>query len=368
MLHASQMKKSLTILFLFFSFCSATVDSQTLQNDLALVSLKTINNATVLNNEAALYSSDLVDSWMKERKPSKTVLGYSQQNREITAYYFPGTSNKKALIIAGVHGSELSAIEVAKELLQLLSAGEMPYYNVVIIPSLFPDNVDKALRIAAKPISNFGRYSTEESVDPNRQMPALGKPFLKEAPVDTYGRTIEGENQFLLQLVQDYQPSRIVNLHAIKDITKAGIYADPRTDCNGYALGFETDSSLAVSMAQFIENNGGNVPGNSLQKSPTALYYNDPEIAATGLFQKRNLHGSALSNNRGYGVSLGGWASTSVCDEGGKRDAARILTVEFPGYKPSLAYFGDDKNRCTLNIQLYAGAIRKIFLEANYAE
>lgn len=363
------MKKGLTILFLCFSFWSSTVDSQTLQNDVALVSLKTIsNNNTFKPSETILYSPAVIETWMKDRKPSKTVLGYSQLNREVEAYYFPGTSNKKALIIAGVHGSELSAIEVAKEIVKLLSGGEMPYYNVVVIPTLFPDNADKALRIASKAISNFGRYSNEESVDPNRQMPALGKSFSRANPVDVYGRTIEKENQFLLQLIQDYQPSRIVNLHAIKDVTKSGIYADPRTDCSGLALGFESDSNLAVSMAQLIENKGGYVPGNNLRQSPTALYYHDPEIAVAGFLQKRNLHGSALSNNRGYGVSLGGWASTAVCDEEGKRDAARLLTVEFPGYKPSFAYFGDEKIRCALNIQLYATAARKIFLEANYAE
>lgn len=361
------MTRTLTILFLLIAFAKA--NAQSLQNDLAFASIKTFSNKTAFENEkASHYSAGLVETWMKERKRSKTVLGYSQQNREVVAYYFPGTSNKKALVIAGVHGSELSAIEVAKQLLQLLSAGEMPYYNLVVIPCLFPDNADKALRLLAKPVSNFGRYSSKESVDPNRQMPPLGKPFLKENPVDMYGRPIERENQFLLQLVQDYQPSRIVNLHAIKDITKAGVYADPRTGCDGLALGFQSDSSLALSMARFIESNGGYVPGNALQQSPTALYYHDPEIAPAGFLQKRNLNGSALANKRGSGVSLGGWASTAVCDDEGKREAARLLTVEFPGYNPSFRYSGEEKTRCALNTRLYALALRLIFAEANYVE
>lgn len=361
------MKRSLTILC--FYFCSAIVSSQTLQSETAIASLKSIDpGIRFKHDERVLYSPGLAEQWIKNKKPSKAVLGYSHQNREVEAYYFPGSSDKKALIIAGMHGSELSAIEVAKNLIELLSSGEMPYYNVIIIPELFPDNAWKATQVATKSTSNFGRYSTQGSVDPNRQMPALGTAFSKENPVDLYGRTIERENQFLLQLIEDYQPLRIINLHAIKDITKAGIYADPRTDCNGYALGFETDSSLAVSMAQFIQGNGGDVPGNCLQQTPTALYCHDPEIAPAGAVQQRNLHGSALSNNRGYGVSLGGWASTAVCTEKGRRNAARLITIEFPGYKPSFAYKSEEKKRCRFNIQLYAMSVRRIFLEANETE
>lgn len=358
------MNKSIAILFLILCFYSAKLSSQTLQSDVAMVSMKPVADySDFKNGEMVLYTAGLVDVWMKEKKPSKAILGYSQQNREIAVYYFPGRSNKKAMVIAGVHGSELSAIEIAKQLIESLSVSEMPYYNVIIIPTLFPDNAEKAMKAAEKSTSNFGRYSTGESVDPNRQMPALGKPFSKGNPVDVYGRVIERENQFLLQLVQDYQPSRIVNLHAIKDVTKAGIYADPRTDCNGLALGFETDSSLAISMAQLIENNGGNVPGNSLQQCPTALYCHDPEIAPAGYLQKRNLQGSPLPNNRGYGVSLGGWAATAVCDEESNRNAARLITVEFPGYKSSFNYSGEEKNHCTHNIDLYTRAIKEIFLE-----
>jgi hypothetical protein len=34
----------------------------------------------------------------------------------------------------------------------------------------------------------------------------------------------------------------------------------------------------------------------------------------------------------------------TVCDETGRRDAARLITVEFPGYEPSFAYEGESKN------------------------
>jgi hypothetical protein len=361
------MKKSAAILSLIFSLNSITVFGQSFQNNIAPVSLKSVY-ASFHEEKTIFYSSSLLAEWMKERKSAKAVLGYTKEGRTVDAYYFPGSSNKKALVIGGMHGSELSSIEIAKKLIQTLSEGELPYYNVVIIPSLFPDNASKAIAPMTKSKNNTGRYTTDASVDPNRQMPQPGKAFNREFPFDIYGRFIEQENQFLLQLVQDYMPSRIANLHAIKDVTKAGIYADPRTDCDGYALGFSTDSSLAVTMADMIESNGGKVPGNNLRQAPTALYYHDPEIASMGFFQKRNFLGSSLPGSRGYGASMGGWATTAVCYETGRRDAARLITVEFPGYEPSFAYEGESKMACVLNIELYVKAVRNIFLEENFVE
>jgi hypothetical protein len=360
------MKKSAVILTLIFSLGILKSFGQSLKNDLALVSFKS-GYEFPLEEKNTPYSSSLIEEWMKDKKANKAVLGYTNAGRTVEAYYFPGSSDKKALVVGGMHGSELSSIEIATQLIEVLSADERSYYNVIVIPSLFPDNAAKAMQIA-KSKDNIGRYTTEESVDPNRQMPQPGKAFSQDLPFDVYGRIIEKENQFLLQLIQDYLPSRIVNLHAIKDITKAGIYADPRTDCDGYALGFSTDSSLAVSMATLIENGGGKVPGNNLQQAPTALYYHDPEIVSVGFFQKRNFLGSSMPNSRGYGASLGGWASTAVCDEAGQRNASRLITVEFPGYQPSSAYEGEDKTACMLNIKLYVHAVRKIFLEENFAE
>lgn len=361
------MKKLAAILSLVLSSSIISAFSQSLQNNITLVSLKS-GFEFPREEKTVFYSSSLIAEWMKDKKTAKAVLGYSKEGRSIEAYYFPGSSDKRALVIGGMHGSELSSIEIAKELIAVLSAGEKPYYNIIVIPSLFPDNASKAMMKVTKQKDNIGRYTTEESVDPNRQMPQPGKAFSRQFPFDIYGRVIEQENQFLLQLIQDYLPSRIANLHAIKDVTKAGIYADPRTDCDGYALGFSSDSSLVISMASFIKREGGKVPGNSLPQTPSALYYHDPEVAAAGFFQKRNYLGSAIPNNRGYGSSLGGWASTAVCDERGRRDAARLITVEFPGYEPSFAYEGENQKAYMLNIQLYATAVRRIFLEKDFVE
>jgi hypothetical protein len=233
-----------------------------------------------------------------------------------------------------VHGSELSSIELAYELVKQ-SEQKTPAHNVIIIPSLFPDNAfaanDDSTSIGST--KNTGRYTSDITADPNRQMPSLGKAFDIRQPLDSMERVIELENTLLLQLVQTFRPNLIISLHATRSSAYSGVFADPRADHNSIALGFEEDSTLATSLAALIERNGGIADGNHLFAKPTAVYVNDPPIAPKGFLQQRNFKGSVLNNKRGEGVSLGSWASTAVCDSIDNRDAITILTVEFPGSK-----------------------------------
>lgn len=310
---------------------------------------------------------------LSDRKAASFVLGYSKQGRDITAFFFPGVSNRNALVIGGMHGSELSSIEVASELMRQLQSGDSIYYNVIIIPSLFPDNAEQARQ---KPqliggVENIGRYSYKGAVDPNRQMPTPGKPFDEYKCLDHAGRKIETENALLLELITQYRPQRIVNLHAIRNRENAGVFADPRTDHNGMALGYETDSSLAVTIAKTVQDEGGYIPGNNLDKKPTALYYKDPPAAAAGMPQKRNFSGSPMPGHRGGGVSLGTWASTAVCNDADptqSRDAIRILTMEFPGSKRPQDYNKELRGNYYRNVQLYASALKTIFLGEWFVE
>ena len=315
-----------------------------------------------------------VHEFMTSRVAVKGELGVSKNGRPVAAFYFPGTSDKKALVIGGVHGSELSAIEVAKNLVQQLEKTGALYYNVVVIPCLFPDNEVEAMKLpdGRKKMYNAGRYTSKEAVDPNRQMPGPGRSFNADDPVDYLGRKIEIENQLLLQLITDYQPDRVMNLHSIREIIHAGIFADPRTDYQGIALGFDTDSSLAIEMAKYIYINGGNVAGNHLDSIPTALYYLDPEIAPQGFRQQRSSERLHLMEEKGQGVSLGTWASTAVCDSlhpAFNRPAMRLITVEFPGYKKPADYKDmDERSYYSHLVNLYTTAIHKIFLDRNFPE
>jgi hypothetical protein len=312
--------------------------------------------------------------FINSKVAGKATLGFSQKGNPVEAYYFPGTSNKRALIIGGVHGSELAAIEIAKELIKQLQNGAPIFYSVIIVPCLFPDNAATALRFPSQigGTGNIGRYTHAQAIDPNRQMPSLGKQFDDRITCDHMGRLIEKENQLLLQLINEFKPQRMVNLHAIRDTVHAGIYADPRTDSRGIALGYETDSSLAVDMARYIHQLGGSSPGNKLEHSPTALYYKDPCIAPKGFLQKRNINSSVLIKGKGQGVSLGSWASTAIEDAGNpanNRAAIRLITVEFPGYKRPADYNTiTQQNYCQRQVQLYTAAIKTIFLGNHYTE
>jgi hypothetical protein len=277
------------------------------------------------------------------------------------------------LIIGGMHGSELSSIEIAKELLNQLQHGDSIFYSVIVIPSLFPDNAEIAKRRPSKigDVENIGRYSYPGAVDPNRQMPAPGHAFDEDNCMDHAGRKMENETSLLLELINQYRPQRIVNLHAIRNTEYAGVFADPRTDHNGIALGYASDSSLAVAIARSIHQQGGYIPGNQLNKKPTALYYKDPVAVAEGAFQKRNFTGSYIPGKRGGGVSLGTWASTAVVDRedpNKTRDAIRIITMEFPGSKRPVDYKKELQSFYQQQVEIYATALRTIFLGDHFTE
>lgn len=362
---------NLTVISLFcFVLCARSQEEALF----SLYGTKLVNDSAIQMlsfNPAAYRPAASVSGYVNRKVAGKFTLHTTKKGKPLEVYFFPGQSDKKALVIGGMHGSELSSIEVARELIGKLSRGGKLYYNVVIIPSLFPDNADEAIQDKKnRVVNNTGRYTHEEAADPNRQMPSLGRPFMEEAPVDAMHREIERENAALLQLLQTYKPDRLISVHAIKDRNKAGVFADPRTDCRGYALGYDSDKALALLMAQHIQALGGVCPGNNLQAAPTTLYYLDPPVATEGQKQERNFDGSK-GTGRGIGVSFGSWSSTAVCDpeEVLTRKAIRTFTMEFPGYLRPTEYKNEtDRKRAEKLVQVYACAISDLFLQSYFVE
>jgi hypothetical protein len=301
-------------------------------------------------------------------------LGDSAGGRGIYALEFPGTTSNRALVIGGVHGSELSGIEVVETLIDQLRRGPRPYYSVTIVPRLFPDNaaVREADAAAIRADSNVGRYTGGTGVDPNRQMPDFGRSFDPATPMDSRGRYIERENIMLLNLIESIRPSRIVSVHAMHSDAAAGIFADPRTDQNQIALGYDTDRALALEMARLAQTRGAAVSGNRLgSRTENTTYALDPPIAPAGRRQTRS-RGQATADHRGEGVSLGGWGSTAVCDAAHperNRAAMRIITIEMPrGQRSQDMQTQAQRDARRLVVQAHVDAIREIFLGPHQVE
>jgi hypothetical protein len=299
-------------------------------------------------------------------------LGKTHDGNAIHAFFFPGTSEERALVIGGVHGSELSGIEVAKRLVKSLyeTSAKPPFFNTLVVPVLFPDNEQVARAVSHAPgeDSNAGRYSDTARcpkfksdgktvcADPNRQFPEKGKPFDPKKPLDSLGRNIETENVFLLNLINFYKPTRIASIHAHsmpaklkRDLDAPGIFADPHPPKGDKAADARTqaDCDLALAMARHAQKRGARLPGNWLDTSRPTCFYGSP------------------SSIQG-GVSLGGW---------GPSRGISVITVEVQHYYPTSAT-GKPGRRSTdhqpesqdgvknrlKEIQAFCAAIREIFL------
>jgi hypothetical protein len=192
----------------------------------------------------------------------------------VEAFFFPGTSDRRAMIIGGVHGSEGSGVEVVNDLLADMRqpAAVPPYYSVIVVPVLFPENLKMGFRTTG-----------DKGDDPNRNFPAIGKTLdqardKKRVPRDSQGRRIEPENVILIDLIERFQPERIASVHGHSEPPSSpvvgkdmpGIFDDPRAG----AAEKKADDALALEMAKGASQKGVRVPGNWLgdKKNETSEY------------------------------------------------------------------------------------------------
>ena len=159
----------------------------------------------------------------------------STATRSIAVRYVAGRTPRRALVIAGVHGSEVQGIEVAEQLINdLSSAQNQPELSAVIVPDLFPD--DAAYRDREGP-----------GAHPNRNFPELSQDLAASGGKDALGKAIRPENAMLLQLIERFQPERIISIHGTWDPSIAGVSYDTRAltvgeEANAQAWGINPDS------------------------------------------------------------------------------------------------------------------------------
>jgi hypothetical protein len=338
-------------------------------------------------------------------------LGKTRDKRNVRFFFFPGREAARALVLAGVHGSELSGIEVAKRLAKRLYAesrqGRRPWFNTVIVPELFPDNAARARQKGFPPgrDSNIGRYTLgdhcpkrvmsngkESCVDPNRQFPTPGRPVDFVFPLDALGGPIEPENVMLLRLIDRFEPSRIASVHAHsmpdpkrdkegkdRNIARPGIFADPHTVSPPAPKAREQeavrrtlrDCRLALDMARRFVRRYNHLSGRKDGKS---------RIPGNWLGSKNETCTYGSKAFRQCGISLGGWGPRAIWTLDPTswiplprmaRDSITVITVEVRHYYSSAVSkrraVGREKSAYARHrekeLEAHAAALRGIFLE-----
>lgn len=218
--------------------------------------------------------------------------------RPVHLYRFPDGPTRR-LVIAGVHGSERSGVEVAERLIGLLDETPCRGTDTLVIPDLFPDNTAIGLR--------------EGDTPTNRNFPPLGR-MLDGDGLDALGRPVLAENRALLAAIAAFRPDRIASIHATVFPERAGIFADPHMDAEGRTDPAATaaDAALALDLARHAAARGARVPGNTLNGADTSLW----------------------SGDVADGVSLGSWGPSPVRGPGG-RPSIGVITVEIDGLERS---------------------------------
>jgi hypothetical protein len=162
----------------------------------------------------------------------------------VKAFFFPGTSELRALIIGGVHGSEPQGAEVVEslrvELERRSKAGKQPFFTIVLVPVLIERTHRSKL---PKPARRYVPRSSkddlaavkETGIEPNRTFPKPGEDYEdarkraatgSELEFDPPGgksrppkgkhasQTILPENRVLIRLTEQFAPDRIASVHA----------------------------------------------------------------------------------------------------------------------------------------------------------
>jgi protein MpaA len=137
--------------------------------------------------------------------PQTRQLGKSVLGLPIVGHFF-GVAGPKTLIFAAIHGDEPNTAFVANQLVEHLNKNPEAYYarRVAVVPVANPDGLARATRKNAR------------EIDLNRNFPAknfaVGKKdryFGGEQPAS------EPETQLLIDLIEHWQPHRIITMHAI---------------------------------------------------------------------------------------------------------------------------------------------------------
>lgn len=186
---------------------------------------------------ASLLANRPDDLWVAQRirqgKLGDTTGKYAPPKKPgpkpIEAFFFQGTSDQRALVIAGVHGTEKQGTQVAKMLIDGLKTSP-PYMTTIVVPSLFPDNADAGTREA-------GKDKDPDKVLTNGNFPEPGEDLAAARAAGNGTAVAAGnsrktpilpENVLLLELLERFKPARIISIHGTWRAGAGGVFYDKR--------------------------------------------------------------------------------------------------------------------------------------------
>lgn len=277
----------------------------------------------------------------------------------VVAYFFPGSTAERALVIGGIHGSEVQGARTVEalraELTVLSAAGRPPRFTTILVPVLNPRIHDPALvrqeprylprrpeERAADPATR--RRETAAEIEPNRTLPAPGESYADiRARVAAGGQELvftgprrdrarsttvmPPETRVLVQLIERFRPGRIAAVHAHSIGSRAarpgndpGIFVDPaiRRDAAG---NLRTDPDRFDPAGDRLAEQMIAAGRRQLPSLPASVRTGrgDPFRGNTGTTPTR--YATSVPTYEGY--SLGDWAPSL---------GIQTVTVEVPQY------------------------------------
>lgn len=305
----------------------------------------------------------------------------------VRAYFFPGQTDRRALILGGVHGVEQQGADTVEQIRVALAArsaaGHPPFFTTILVPTLFEVTHRGGRSAGQRHVpggmgrSTAGVLQTSRSVEPNRNFPLPGEDLAaarargagsataselvfrddsgtvreaQDTPDTVSGGQIVrrgqggtstrmlAENRILIQLIERFQPERLASVHAHSLKTLAGdapgIFVDPRgIDPVTHAVtnpgqGAEDDrlaTALTGEGTRRWAARGGSVPGTSPRTG-------NPFVGNAAGTSSSTVHYSSTATPEGN--SLGTWAPvpTVAGAQGARvsRPGITTVTVEIP--------------------------------------
>ncbi|HEX2210440.1 MAG TPA: hypothetical protein VHG93_22365, partial [Longimicrobium sp.] len=306
----------------------------------------------------------------------------------VVAYFFPGRTAERALVIGGIHGNEVQGARTVQalraELTRASLAGRPPRFTTILVPVLNARTHDPRLRsqgqrylprrvqeLAADPAT---RARETNGIEPNRTFPAPGETYadvrarqrvgqpdlLYTGPPrgrDQSSTMMPPETRALVRLIERFNPSRIASVHAhgiaprgtARAGNDPGIFVDPRRIPVPGRPGLLRDDPAGDALANRMLAAGRR----RLPTLPASVQSGlaDPFLGNTGATPTR--YSPSVPTNEGY--SLGDWAPAR---------GINTITIEVPQYgnHPTLRSSVPNPDRLAVE-RMHMEVLLEVFLE-----